>query len=115
VASNFGGSLAVVAIEEKRFTVGRGSKDAGIGAENFAIEFMELEVAGDVGAKRANGVRKSGSVEAGMKFFGDGAAPGHFTTFENERLEPAFCEIERGDESVVAAADKSYALSDGHD
>jgi hypothetical protein len=50
-----------------------------------------------------------------MKFLGDGAAADHFTAFKNERFETAFCEIERGDEGIVAAADESYALSDGHD
>jgi hypothetical protein len=76
---------------------------------------VKLQIAGNVGAKRANGVRKCGSAEAGMKFLGDGAATNHFAAFENERLETALGEIERGDESVVAAADESYALSDGHD
>jgi hypothetical protein len=76
---------------------------------------MELEIASNVGTNRANGVRKSGGAEAGMKFLGDGAAADHFTAFKNERLETAFCEIERGDEGIVAAADESYALSDGHD
>ena len=50
-----------------------------------------------------------------MKFLGDRATTNHFTAFENDRLETALCEIERGNKSVVAAADDSYALSDGHD
>src|SRR5580700_3666317 len=114
-AGNFGGSSGVVVIEEKRLAIGRGSEHTRIGAENFAIEFVEVEIAGNVRAKRAYGVRKCGSVEAGMEFFRDGAAANHFAAFENKRLESALCEIKRGDESVVAAADESYALSDGHD
>ena len=90
------------------------SEDARIGAQNFAIEFFELKIAGNVGAKRADGVRESGGAKAGMKFLGDRAAADHFAAFENERLEAAFGEIKRGDECVVAAADDNYALSDGH-
>jgi hypothetical protein len=60
-------------------------------------------------------VGKSGSAETVVKFLGDGAAADHFTAFEHEWLESALCEIEGGYEGVVAAADKSYALSDGHD
>ena len=115
VAGNFGGSFGVVVIEEKRFTIGRGSEDAGIGSKNLAIAFMKLEVPGNVRAKRADGVGKSGSSETVVKFLGDGASADHFASFKYERLESALCEIERGDESVVPAADKSYALSDGHD
>jgi hypothetical protein len=115
VAGNFGGSFGVVVIEEQRFTVGRGCEDAGIGTKNLAIEFMKLEVTGNVRTKRADGVGKSGGAETVMKFLGDGAAADHFTSFEYEWLESALCEVERGYESVVAAADKSYALSDGHD
>jgi len=105
----------VIVIEEKRIAIGRGSKDARIGAKNLAIEFVELEVAGDLGAKRADRVRKRGRVETGMKFFGDGAAANHFAALQNQRLKAALREVKRGDESVVAAADESYALSDGHD
>jgi hypothetical protein len=75
---------------------------------------VKLEVAGDIGAKRADSVRKRGSVETVMKFLGDGAAADRLAAFQNERLEAALCKIERGDKSVVAAADESYALSDGH-
>ena len=47
--------------------------------------------------------------------FRNGPAADHFPAFENERLETALCEVERGDESIVAPADDSYTLSDGHD
>jgi hypothetical protein len=115
VPSNFGGGFGVVVIEEKRPAIGRGSKDARIGTENFAIEFVELEITSDIGAERADGMRECRSAKARMKFFGDGAAADHFAAFENQRFESALCEIERGDESVVAAADESYTLTDGHD
>ena len=42
-------------------------------------------------------------------------AADHFTPLENERFETTLRKIARGDERVVAATDKSYALSDGHD
>jgi hypothetical protein len=76
---------------------------------------VKLEIAGNVGTKRANGVRKSGSAETGVKFFCDGAAADNLTTFENQWLKTALGEIERSDQSIVAAADEGYALSDGHD
>ena len=82
--------------------------------QNFAIEFFDLQVAGNVGAQGAERVRKRRSAKTGMKFLGDGAAADHFAAFENERLESALGEIKRGDECIVAAADENYALSDGH-
>jgi hypothetical protein len=50
-----------------------------------------------------------------MKLLGDGAAANYFPAFENDRLEAALRKIVRGDESIVAAADESYTLSNGHD
>jgi hypothetical protein len=73
-----------------------------------------LQIDGNVGAKRAQRVRESRTAEAGMKFLGDGAAADHFAAFEDERFEAALGEIESGDESVVTAADKNYALAEGH-
>ena len=43
------------------------------------------------------------------------APPNYFPAFENDRLEAALRKVEGGDQSVVAAADESYTLSDGHD
>jgi hypothetical protein len=54
-------------------------------------------------------------VKTRMKFLCDSAAANHFTALKNERFETTFSEIERSDKSVVATADESYALSDGHD
>ncbi len=99
--------LACIVIKEKRLAIGGRSKDARIGMKNFAIEFFELQVAGDIGAKRAERVRKRRSVETGMKFLGDRAAADHFAAFENQRLEAALRQIKRGDESVVTAADET--------
>ena len=113
--SDAAGGLRDVVIEKKRLAVGARREDARIGAKYFAVEFLQLKIAGNVGAKRAHCVRESGNVKAGMKFFGNGAAADHFAAFENDRFETALCEVERGDECVVAAADDSYALSDGHD
>jgi len=50
-----------------------------------------------------------------MKFLSDSAAADHFAAFENERLEAAFSEIERGDKSIVPTADQDHALSERHD
>jgi hypothetical protein len=75
---------------------------------------VELEIAGDTGTKRAESVRKSGRVETVMKLFCNGTAADRLAAFQNERLKAALGKIERRDESVVAAADKRYALSDGH-
>src|ERR1700730_13884812 len=49
-----------------------------------------------------------------MKLLGDGPATDHFAAFEDQRLEATLGEIKGGDESVVPAANKNYALSDGH-
>jgi len=50
-----------------------------------------------------------------MKFLGDGATADHFAALEDEGLEAALGEIKSGDESVVAAADENYTLSERHD
>jgi hypothetical protein len=81
----------------------------------LVIGFVELHIAGDFGSERSEGVRESGGVEALAKLLGDGATAKNFPAFENEGLEATLREIESGDESVVAAADESYALSEGHD
>src|SRR4029077_13855191 len=112
---NAAGGFGVIVVEEQRCTVRCRSENAGIGVKNLAIEFFDLHVASDVGAKRAEGVRESGRVEAGMEFFGNGTAAGEFAAFENQRLEPAPGQIECSDECVVPAADENYALTDGHD
>src|SRR5580765_103014 len=114
VAGNFRGSFSVIVIEEKRLAIGRRGEYARIGAENLAIEFVELEVAGDIGAKRAESVRKSGRVETVMKLFCNGTAADGLAAFQNEGLKAALGKIEGRDESVMAAADKRYALSDRH-
>ena len=81
---------------------------------HVALEFLELHVRGDVGTQRADGVGESGGAEAGMEFFGDGAATDEFAALENKGLESTFGEIEGGDERVVTTADEDYTLSDGH-
>src|SRR5579862_7501019 len=43
-----------------------------------------------------------------MKFLGDGCAAGLGPALKNKRLESSFREIERGDESVVTAADDDH-------
>src|ERR1700687_3161602 len=110
---NFAGGFNDVIVEKERVAIRRWREDTRVGRENFTIEFIELHIAGNVGAERAESVRESGGAEAGMKFIGDGAAADHFAAFEDEGLEAAFGEIESGNESVVTAADKSHALSDG--
>jgi hypothetical protein len=81
---------------------------------HVALEFLELHVGRDIGAKGADGVRESGGAEAGMEFFGDGAAADEFAALENERLEATFRQVKGGDERVVTATDEDYTLSEGH-
>src|SRR5580692_114870 len=114
VPRNFGRGLGVVVIENQRFAFGRGSKDARIGPKNFAIEFGKFKIARDVRSKRAESMGKSRDVKARMELFRDRPATDHLAAFEHQRLEAALRQIESGDESVVAAADNGYALSDGH-
>src|SRR5882724_11433356 len=84
-AGNAGSGLGVVVPEKERVAIGCGSEDARTGIENFASECFELHVARNIGAERAERVRKCGGAEAGMKFLGDGAT-----------------------------ADENYTLSEGH-
>jgi hypothetical protein len=113
-ASDTTGGFSVIVAEEQRFAVRRRSENAGIGIKDLAIEFFDLQVASDVGAKRAEGVCESGGMEAGIEFLSDGATTNEFAAFENERLEAALGQIKCGDECVVPAADENYALSEGH-
>ena len=112
---NSSGSRGGVVVEQERFAIGRGSKNARIGLQDFTAELFELQVFGDVSTQRAQGVRERGGVEAGMKFLGDCTATDDLAAFENDGLEAALGEVKSSDESVVSAADESYALSDGHD
>ena len=59
-------------------------------------------------------MRECRGFKAGIKFFGDSAAADHFAAFEDEGLEAALGKIKSSDESVVAAADEDYTLSEGH-
>jgi hypothetical protein len=49
-----------------------------------------------------------------VKLFCYRAAADHFAALENQRLEAALREIERGNKRVVTAANKEYTLSKGH-
>ncbi len=82
--------------------------------EDFAFEFFDAQIAGNVGPQRAERVSERRGTEAGMKFLSDGPATDHFTAFEDQRLEAALRKIKSGDERIVPAADENYALSDGH-
>src|SRR5690349_18912743 len=82
-AGDAAGSFGVIVIEQERFSVWRGSEEARIRVQHVALEFLQLHVCGDVGAKRADGVRESGGAEAGMKFFSDGAAADEFAALKN--------------------------------
>jgi len=106
--------FGVLVPEKKRLAIGRGGEDTRTWIEYFALEFFNLHVARNLCTERAKGMGKRGGFEAGMKFLSDGAATNHFTAFEDERLEAALGEIKSGDESIVAAADENYALSERH-
>src|SRR5580698_8862847 len=113
-ARDAAGGLGVIIVEKERTAVGSRSEDARIRIEELQILLVEAHIARDVGAKRADGVGKSRSAIAGVKFFGDGPAADNFAAFENDGFESALGEIESGDECVVSAADDDYTLSDGH-
>ena len=99
------GGFGVIVVEEERFAIGRGSKDARVGMQHVTLISLELHICGDVSAQRTDGVRESGCAKAGMEFFGNGAAADELAALENEGLETAFGEIEGGDERIVTAAD----------
>jgi len=113
-ATNSSRGLGRVIIEEQRSAVGRRSKDARIGPQDFATELFGLQIFGNVRAKRAERVRQGRSVKAGMKFLGDGATADHFAAFKDEWLEAALGKIESSDENIVPAANENHALSDRH-
>ena len=113
-AGDAAGGLGVIVVKKERAAVGRRGEDARIGIEDLPILLVEAHVARDVGAERADGVRKCRGAIAGVKFFGDGAAADNFASFENDGFEAALGEIKSGDECVVTTADDDYALSDGH-
>src|SRR4029077_3374109 len=77
------GGLAVAVVEEERFAVRRGREEARIGMQDVPFVFFELHIRGDIGAEGTDGVRERGGAEAGMKFFGDGAAADEFAALEN--------------------------------
>jgi hypothetical protein len=92
-------------VKEQAAAIGRRSKDARLRLDDVEIEFVELKVASNVRAERAEGVRERGGFEAGMKFLGDRAAPEDFAPFEHCGLEAALGQIKCGDQCVVTATD----------
>src|SRR5262249_32048550 len=106
--------FGVIVIEKKRAAAGRERKESRIRMQHMAVEFFELHVCGNIGAERADGVRESGSAEAGRKFLGDCAAADNFAALKHHWAEAALGQVESGDERIVTAADEDYALADGH-
>ena len=49
-----------------------------------------------------------------MKLFRDRSAAHHLPPLQHQRLESAFRQIKRSDQSIVSAANNRYTLSDGH-
>jgi len=82
-ACDAAGGFGVVVVEEEGFAIGRRSEETRVGMHDVALEFFELHVRGDIGAKGADGVGERGGAEAGMKFFGDGAAADEFAALED--------------------------------
>ena len=88
-ARDAAGGLGVIVIKKQRVAGSeRGREDARVGAQNFAIEFFDGQVASHVFAQRAERVRQRRGAKAGMKFFGDGAAADNFAAFEHQGLNP---------------------------
>ena len=81
--SDAAGGFGVIVVEEERFAVVRGSKEARIGMGHVALKFFELHVRGDIGTKRADGVGERGSAKTGVKFLGDGTAADEFAALED--------------------------------
>ena len=106
--------LSCVVIEKHRFTLGCGSENAWVRRKNLAAKPMQLHVAHDISAQRPYRVRQRRSAKARIKLLGDGAAANHFAALEDQGLEPAFGQIECGDQRIVAAAYQNYPLSERH-
>ena len=66
---------------------------------------FKLHVTDDVWTNGTSGVGQSGAAEAGMKFIGDRGAADLRSTLEDQGLEPRLCQVEGGDQPVMAAAD----------
>ena len=54
------------------------------------------------------------ATKAWMKFFGDAGAADDLASFEHERFQSRFREIERGDQAIVAGADDDDVVSCWH-
>ena len=78
------------------------------------LETLQPHLSCEVRAQRPQRVRQRRSFKSRVKLFGDRAATDDFTAFQHHRLESALRQIIRGDQRVVASANKNYFLSDGH-
>src|SRR6266849_1547315 len=96
-ARDAAGGFGMIVVKEESFAVGFGREEARIGMQHVAFVVFELQVGGDIGAKRTDGVRECGGAGAGVRFFSDGAATDEFAALEDERLEATFGEVEGGD------------------
>src|SRR5215471_18929520 len=59
-------------------------------------------------------MRQSRDAESSVKLLSHGAAANHLAALQHNRLESAFGEVERGDQSIVTTADYRYLLSERH-
>src|SRR5437867_9556703 len=71
----------------------------------------QIELANDLGPQETYDIREDGELEAGKDFLGDGRATDHRPRLQHERLLSGLCEIRRGDEPVVPAADHDRVVT----
>ena len=101
-------------MQDERAAIGRGREQANGRLKFFQPVTRELHVFHDGGERRTASMCDGGAFETGMKFFGDGGAADYGAALEDERLVAFFREIERSDESVVAAAENDDVALRGH-
>src|SRR5450432_3056810 len=65
---------------------------------------LKLHIAHDFGSHRSGGMRQNGTAKTGMNFFSDRGAADLRATLDHERFITRLGQIERGDQTVVAAA-----------
>jgi hypothetical protein len=66
---------------------------------------LQIEVADDLGSQQRHDVRADGVLEAWEHLLGHRGAADDVSAFEDQDFPTGACEIRRGGETVVAAAD----------
>src|SRR5688500_10547027 len=79
--------------------------------KNLEAVPCQIELADDLGPQQRHDIRADRKPEAGKYLFGDRGAAQHVAPFEDQHLPPDACQVGRGGQPVVAAANDDRVIT----